>query len=134
MSKSLIQTANQSSQSVTAGSVINLGAVLRRIGCNCRLNGNAIEIDGSGYYTVTCSVTLEPVSEGMATVALLKNGTQITGAAASGTASAAGNSIALPIVATVKQGCCCDGASSLTFVLTSGDSTVTNISVRVEKL
>ena len=51
MSKSLIQTVNQSSQVVAANSIIDLGSVIRRFGCNLRLNGNAVEVDGAGYYT-----------------------------------------------------------------------------------
>lgn len=49
MSRSIIQTVNQSLQAVTAGSTITLGSVLRMYGCNCRLNGNsAIELLGQG--------------------------------------------------------------------------------------
>lgn len=134
MSKSLIQTANQSSQTVAEGSTISLGSVLRRFGCNCRLNGNAIEIEGTGYYTITGSVTLAPTEAGDVSVAIFENGVQVSGAVATGSVTTAGNSVALPIVTTVRQGCCCSGASSLTCALTSGASTVTNISLRVEKV
>lgn len=134
MSKSLIQTANQSSQTVAVGSVISLGSVLRRFGCNCRLNGNAIEIDGAGYYTVTGTVTLAPTATGNTSVAIYENGVQVAGAISTGSVTTAGNSVTLPLVTTVRQGCCCDGASSLTCVLTAGAATVTNISLRVEKV
>lgn len=134
MSKSLIQTANQSSQAVAVGSVISLGSVLRRFGCNCRLNGNAIEIDGTGYYTVTGTVTLAPTSAGDVTVAIYKNGVQVSGATATGSVTTAGNSVTLPLVTTIRQGCCCDSAESLTCVLVSGASTVTNVSLRAEKV
>lgn len=134
MSKSLIQTANQSSQTVAEGSTISLGSVLRRFGCNCRLNGNAIEIEGTGYYTITGSVTLAPTEAGDVSVAIFENGVQVSGAVATGSVTTSGNSVALPIVTTVRQGCCCSGASSITCVLTSGASTVTNISLRVEKV
>ena len=133
MSRSLIQTANQSSQSVAVGSVISLGSVLRRFGCNCKLNGNAIEIDGQGYYTISGTVTLAPTAAGNVTVVLQENGNTIAGATATGSVTTAGNSVTLPIETTVRQGCCCDGASSITCVLTAGASTVTNISLRVEK-
>lgn len=134
MSKSLIQTANQSSQTVAVGSVISLGSVLRRFGCNCRLNGNAIEIEGAGYYTISGTVTLAPTAAGGATVAVYENGVQIAGAIASGSVSTAGNNITLPIETTVRQGCNCDGASSITCILADGASTVKNISIRVEKV
>lgn len=133
MSRSLIQTANQSSQSVTAGSVISLGQALRRYGCNCRLNGNAIEIEGAGYYTISGTVTLTPAAVGNATVSLLLNGQPISGATSTGSVSTVGNSVTLPIETTVRQGCNCEGASAITCTLTVGDSTVTNISLRVEK-
>lgn len=133
MSKSLIQTVNASQQVVSAGSVINLGSVLRRYGCNCRLNGNAIEIEGCGYYEVTATVTLIPQATGNVTVALYENGAPIQGATATGAVSTVGNSVTLPLVTTLRQGCCCDTASSLSCVLVSGASTVSNISLRVEK-
>ena len=133
MSKSLIQTVNQSSQVVAANSIIDLGSVIRRFGCNCRLNGNAIEVDGPGYYTIDCNVTLAPTVAGNVTVAVFKNGVQLTGATATGSVSTAGNPVTLPIQTTIREGCNCEGGTALTVVLTAGTSTVSNIAVRVEK-
>lgn len=133
MSKSLIQTVNQSSQVVAANSIIDLGSVIRRFGCNLRLNGNAIEVDGAGYYTIDCNVTLAPTVAGNVTVALYKNGVPLTGATATGSVSTAGNPITLPIQTTIREGCACDGGTSLTVVLVSGASTISNVATRVEK-
>ena len=133
MSRSLIQTANQSSQGVAENSIISLGQVIRRFGCNLRLNGNAIEIEGAGYYTISGTVTLEPDAIGNASVALYLNGMPIPGAVATGSVSTVGNSVTLPLETTVRQGCACDGASAITCVLAGGASTATNISLRVEK-
>ena len=133
MSRSLIQTANPSAQSVAVNSIIAPGSTLRRYGCNCRLNGNAIEIDGAGYYTIDTTVTLTPTAVGNATVALYLNGQPIPGATATGGVTTVGNSVTLPIVTTVRQGCNCDGASAITCILTAGASTVNNISTRVVK-
>lgn len=133
MSKSLIQTVNQSSQVVAAGSIIDLGSVLRRFGCNCRLNGNAIEVRGEGYYKVDLNVTLAPTTAGNVTVALYADGVPITGAIATGSVSTAGNPVTLPIQTTIRTGCCADNSTALTAVLTAGASTVSNIAVRVEK-
>ena len=58
MSKSLIQVANQSPQTVALNGIITLGSTQRRFGCNCRLSGNGIEVDGAGYYTVDASATV----------------------------------------------------------------------------
>lgn len=133
MSKSLIQTVNQSSQVVASNSIVDLGSVIRRFGCNCRLNGNAIEVDGAGYYKVDMNITLAPTTAGNVTVAIYKNGVQLTGATATGSVSTAGNPITLPIQTTIRQGCNCDGGTSLTVVLVAGASTITNVAMRVEK-
>lgn len=133
MGRSLIQTANQSSQAVAANSIISLGSTQRRFGCNLRLSGNGIEVNGEGYYTADCCVSVAPTAAGPVTVALYNNGVQIPGAIAYGAVSTAGNSITLPINATVRQGCNCDSADNLTCVLIEGAGTVRNVSLRVEK-
>lgn len=133
MSRSLIQTVNQSEQNVAANSIISLGSVLRRFGCNLRLSGNAIEINGEGYYKVDANVSVAPTEAGPVTVALYENGVQIPGAIAYGTAAAAGDSVTLPLETTIREGCCCDGADNLTCVLIEGAGVVRNISLRVDK-
>lgn len=135
MGKSLIQVANPSSQAVAVNSIISLGSVQRRYGCNLRLSGNAIEMGGEGYYAVDCSVTLVPNAVGNVTVALYVDGSPVSGATATGAVSTVGNSVTIPIMATLRRPCnCCEEVNNLTFVLTAGASTVTNISARVEKL
>lgn len=133
MSRSLIQTVNQSSQTVAANSIIDLGSVIRRFGCNLRLNGNAIEVDGAGYYTIDCNVTIAPTAAGNVTVAIFKNGVQLTGATATGSVSTAGNLITLPVQTTIRESCPCDGGTALTLVLIAGPGTVSNVAMRVEK-
>ena len=133
MSKSLIQTVNQSIQAVSANGIIDLGSVIRRFGCNCRLNGNAIEVDGAGYYTIDLNVTLAPTVAGNVQIAIFKNGVQLTGATATGSVSTANNTITLPIQTTIRDGCNCEGGTSLTVVLLAGASTVSNVAMRVEK-
>lgn len=132
MSRSLIQVANQSSQAVAVDSIITLGSVQRRFGCNCRLSGNAIELTGDGYYVVDANVSIAPTAEGNVTVALYNNGTQVTGAIAYATVAGAGDFVTLPIETTIRQ-MCCDSADNLTLVLVEGAGTVTNVSMRVEK-
>lgn len=133
MSKSLIQTTNSSSQSIAVNSVISPGSVLRRFGCNCRLNGNAIEIEGEGYYTIDVDVIATPTATGNVTVSVLKDGVVIPGATATVSIGTAGNSATLPINTTVRLGCRCDSASSLTVVLIEGEGVINNISMRVIK-
>ena len=133
MSKSLIQVANQSPQTVALNGIITLGSTQRRFGCNCRLSGNGIELDGAGYYTIDASVTVAPTAAGTVTVALYNNGAQIPGAIASASTGTAGNPVSVAINTTVRQGCCCDSADNLTLVLLAGPGTVNNVSMRVVK-
>ena len=133
MSRSLIQTTNQTIQAVAENSIISLGSVQRRFGCNCRLSGNAIECVGEGYYKVDCNVSVAPTATGPVTVAIYNSGVQIPGAIAYGTVAAVGDAITLPIETTIRQGCCCDSADSLTVMLVENAGNVQNISVRVEK-
>ena len=133
MSSSLIQTANQSSQNVADNSIISLGSVQRRFGCNCKLSGNAIEVSGQGYYVVSVSITATPTAAGNVTVTMFENGTPYTGATATSSVTTVGNSTNLSLVTTVRKGCCDTGASNLTFVLTEGAGVINNISARVEK-
>lgn len=134
MGKSLIQVANQSSQTVAPNSIISLGSVQRRFGCNLRLSGNAIEVAGEGYYEIDATVSLAPAAIGNVSVALYENGVQIPGAIAYGSVSTAENSVTLSLVATIRQGCCCDSADNITCVLIESESTVQNISLRVAKV
>lgn len=133
MSKSLIQVANQSSQNINLNSIINLGSVQRRYGCNCRLSGNAIELVGAGYYEVDATISAVPTAVGPVTVALFDNGIQVPGAIAYGAPATVGDAVTLPIIATIRQNCCCDNADTLTLVLIEGEGTVENVSMRVVK-
>ena len=133
MSRSLIQVANPSTQAVAENSIIPLGSVQRRFGCNLRLSGNAIECSGEGYYTLTGNVTVSPTAIGNVTVGLHINGVQLPGAVSYGYASAASNPVTLPIEATIRQGCCCDSADNISLVLLEGAGNVQNVSLRVEK-
>ena len=134
MSRSLIQVTNQSMQNVALNSIISLGSVLRRFGCNIRLSGNGIEVIGEGYYTISGTVTGAPTAAGTVSVAVYNDGMQIPGAIASGTAAAAGDPVTLPLETTIRQGCCCDSADNITLVLLEGAGEVSNVSLRIEKV
>lgn len=132
MSRSLLQTANTSAQDVAEGGVIAPGNAVRRFGCNARLNGNAHEIGGEGYYTFDGAVSIAPAEIGDVTVALYENGVQIPGAIAYGSATAAGDYLTLPLVGTTRL-TCCEAPAQITCVLVSGAGQVVNYSMRVEK-
>jgi hypothetical protein len=132
MAKSLIQVVNTGVQTVDQNGIITLGSVVRRFGCNCRLSGNAIEAIGEGYYTIDAVVTVQPTALGDVTVALYSDGEQIPGAIASAAAAAAEDPVTLPIIGTIRNGCC-GGSTNITAVLLAGPGTVTNVSVRAVK-
>ena len=67
------------------------------------------------------------------TVSVLKDGVVIPGATATDSVTTVGNSTTLPINTTVRLGCKCDGASSITVVLLEGAGVINNISMRVIK-
>lgn len=133
MAKSLIQTSNQTTQNVNENSIIDLGTVIRRYGCNLRLVGNGIEAVGEGYYEITGAISVSPTTPGPVTVAIYDNGVQIPGAIAYGTTAAADDVVTLPLVTTIRQGCRCQGIDSLTAVLVEGAGEVSNISLKVVK-
>ena len=135
MSKSTIYTVNTSAQSVAVNGVINPGTVIRRFGPNLGLSGNAIQIDGAGYYDIDASITAAPTAAGTVTVTVYKDGVAIPGATASQSTGTAGNPVNISISSLVREFCpCCDGLSNLTFVLTGTAASVTNVAIVVEKL
>ena len=133
MSKSLIQVANQSNQTVAVESVISLGSVQRRYGCGLNLSGNGIEVTGDGYFTIDASVSVAPTAADTVTIALYSNGVQIPGAISYSAVATATNPTTLPITATIRQRCC-NNPVTLTLVLISGAGVVQNVSMRVEKV
>ena len=133
LSRALIQTANQSPQNVALNGIIALGSVQRRFGCACRLSGNAIEVSESGYYLADITVTVTPTEIGNVTIALFEDGVAVQGATNTGSVAAVGDTTTIPIVATLRKGCCDVNASNLTVVLTEGPGVVNNISTRVQK-
>lgn len=135
MSKSVIYTANSSAQNVAVNGVINPGTIIRRFGPNLGLSGDAIQIDGAGYYDIDASITAAPTAAGNVTITIFKDGVAIPGATATQSTTAANNPINLSISSLVREFCpCCSGLSNLTFVLTGTAASVTNVAIVVEKI
>ena len=135
MSKSLIYTVNTSVQELPINGVINPGTVIRRFGQNLNLSGNGIQVAGSGYYKIDANFTLAPTAAGEATITAYLDGVEIPGATATETVAAGGDFINLSIDAVIREGCpCCDTLRTITFVLSSGASSITNSAIVVEKI
>ena len=134
MSRSLVYTANTSTQVLAVDSIINPGTVIRRFGPNLNLSGNAIQIAGGGYYTIDSSFVVAPTAAGEVTITAYLNNVAIPGATASATVAAGGDFVTLPITVAFREACqCCEGLSNLTFVLTGTAANVTNSAIVVEK-
>lgn len=137
MSKAAIYVVNDSTQEVVDNGAINPGSVIRRFGPGMTISGNGIQVEGVGYYSLNTSITLAPAAAGEITVTAFKNGVAIPGATATETATAADDVINLSIDALIRETGCCyynNGPANLTFVVTGGDATVTNIASVVIKL
>ena len=135
MSKSAIYVVNNTTQSVAVNGTINPGVVVRRFGCNLRLENNAVREGGTGYYKYNASFTLSPTTEGEVTITAYKDGVAIPGAVASVTAAAAGDLCNLSLVFITKENCvCCEDISNISFVLSETASDVTNVAITGEKL
>lgn len=74
-----------SNVSVAADGTIPVGTIVRRLGCEMGVEGDAIACRGAGYYTVSVSVTMSPDAAGVIGVRLYQNGTAVNGGMAMGT-------------------------------------------------
>ena len=140
--KSAIYTANTAASAITLStaqpaSTISLGTTIRRFGCNIKLNGTGILLDGEGYYDVNASVTLTPAATGDYTIKLLADGVEVPGA--NQTVSAASlSSINFNIPAIVRL-LCCKSSSTLSLQVSTTATlpatiTVNNVGVTVTKI
>ena len=135
---SALYTANTSEQALAANAQIPFGSIVRRFGRFCNVEGSDVIIgdcmskDGQGYYSVDCSITLEPTAIGNVSAQLYVNGQPYSGAVQTGYAAAAGNPVPLSFTATVRLFGCCNLA---TLQVRLGDeaATVTNMGFRVVK-
>ncbi len=130
MSKSAIYAVNNAAQTVTPGSVINLGNAVRRFGCSCRVDGTNVVVRGAGYYAIDLNVNFTGAA-GVTTISILKDGVKIPGAESVMT-TAAGARYHATIPAIVRQTCECDAVIS---VLVEGvAAAVTDVAIEVVKL
>lgn len=134
MCNSMIFTNNGTAVTLASGSIIPLGSVSRKFGCNLALLGNNIIINGKGYYDVKATITFTPSAADTYTVQLFKGGVAVQGATAVITTD---ETTTIPLIGVVRSACC-DVDSKLEFRITSllGTTTadVTNFSVIVEKI
>lgn len=140
MSKALLQTVNQTVQTIpeiTLGNTpttLNLGTAVHGYGCGIKLSGNAIRLSDNGYYDITANVTVAPSATGTFTLALYNGNEPIDGAIAYASVSTANNPVTVTLLGTIRKGCNCQGADTITVkIISSVGGDAQNVSVRVEK-
>lgn len=106
------------------------GAIIRRYGCNCELEGAGINLVGAGYYDLEASLSFTPTATGPVTIQFYQDGAAIPGALATGQGTAA-EPLTLPVVSTIRN-CGCDCNSSLTYTIDAA-GTIVNLAVNVTK-
>lgn len=134
---SAIYTKNDSEQVLLANAQIPFGSIIRRFGRYVDLVGSDIVIGdccsktGNGYYSVDCSVTLEPTAIGNVSAQLYVNGEEY--ASATQYSATAGNPVNLSFPAIVRLYGYCNVAN-LQVRLGDAGATVTELDFRVVKL
>ncbi len=135
MAKAFAFIANNTSQTITGGGVVNPGTAVHGFGCTCcgrtiQLNGTNINLRETGYYSVDVSATVSASDASNVTLSLYQDGALV--AQSSETISAANDPASISFPVGVKVNC----SSVLTMVATAtaGDPIVTNIYATVEKV
>lgn len=138
MSKAFAFIANNTSQTITGGGVVNPGAVQEGFGrygcgCNCvriiQLSGTNINLRESGYYMVGVGATVSATAAGNVTLALYQDGALV--AQGSETISVANDPASISFPAGVKVNC--NSVLTLVATATAGDPIVTNVYTTVDK-
>lgn len=120
---------------VAADGTIPVGTVVRRLGCDMRVEGDAIACCGRGYYAVDVTATISPDAAGAVGIRLLQDGASVPGAMALGNGTIS-QPMSLSLSAVVRKVQC--GTMTLSVVLDSDGTTtgalVENCTVRVIEL
>lgn len=106
------------------------GAIIRRYGCNCQLDGAGINLIGAGYYDLEASLSFTPTATGPVTIQFYQDGTAIPGALATGQGTAA-EPLNLSVSAAIRN-CGCNCNTTLTYTIDAA-GTIVNLSVDVDK-
>lgn len=135
MAKAFAFIANNTSQTITGGGVVNPGTAVHGFGCTCcdrtiQLNGTNINLRETGYYSVGVGATVSASAAGNVTLSLYQDGALV--AQGVETIAAENDLASISFPAGVKVNC----SSVLTLMVTStaGDPIVTNVYATVGKV
>lgn len=132
MSKSALYMVGASPNPVTAGGVIPLGAITRRLGTAIRSYGDSIMLLEPGYYEVSVNATVQPDAAAAIALTVRENDSALAGANVTATPATIGDDTPLQISDAVVR-VFCHTTKTLTFVL-SAAATVSNMAVTVVKV
>ena len=135
MSKAFAFIANNTSQTITGGGVVNPGAAAHGFGCVCcgrtiQLSGTNINLRDGGYYQVDIGATVSASATGSVTLSLYQDGALV--AQGSETIAAANDPASISFPAGVKVNC--NSVLTIVATATASDPIVTNIYTTVEKV
>ena len=106
------------------------GAIIRRYGCNCQLDGAGINLIGAGYYDLEASLSFTPTATGPVTIQFYQDGVAVPGALAIGQGTAA-EPLNLSVAAALRN-CGCNCNTTLTYTIDAA-GTIVNLAVDVDK-
>ena len=106
------------------------GAIIRRYGCNCQLDGAGINLIGAGYYDLEASLSFTPTATGPVTIQFFQDGVAVPGALAIAQGTAA-EPLNLSVVAAIRN-CGCNCNTTLTYTI-DADGTIVNLATDVDK-
>lgn len=135
MSKAFAFIANNTSQTITGGGVVNPGTAVHGFGCACcgrtiQLSGTSINLRDGGYYQVDIGATVSASAAGSVTLSLYQDGALV--AQGSETIAAANDPASISFPAGVKVNC--NSVLTIVATATASDPIVTNIYTTVEKV
>lgn len=131
MAKSLIYTSSTTAVVVPAGSVVPIGTTVRRFGCSIRQTGDSIHLLTPGYYRVYVSATVTPTAASTVGLAILANGSPVTGGMVEAETTAAAQEVNLAPQTVVRV--LGSDSALITVEITGAEATVDNISIIVDK-
>lgn len=135
MAKAFIFIANNTPQTITGGGVINPGIAQHGFGCTCgqktiALNGNNINLNASGYYSVDIGAVVTDSEPGNVTLSLYQDGNLVASGSETIAAAADPANISFPAGILVK----CSSVLTLVVTASAGNPTVNSVDITVEKL
>lgn len=144
----LLGTRNATSQTLTTGSVLNLGEVYRKYckknNCGVRafdFNSTSVALQHSGIYHITATITFTAPAAGVVIFQLTENGVAIPSALAQETITTATTEVkttTIDFYVLVDNACILGNATtllkSLALINTGVASTVSNVVFNVEKV